>query len=254
LIARGATGARDEVCRRLASAPPGSTGLLEHLCCAWRLEPPTGWRLELDGDSAAVGVEPAMALVRETSSEVLGSPTPDFTDALAYAPERWDAMLSVMAGTPLLSSQGSTVADAGWMRRLGADRVLATTAADWASEWQTLLCSRLEDAAREKPALATALGPVLAGFAPIIKGKEKVLGYRLAPFPFVVSAIAFLARLRAWRLIEPHLPGLTRNDLDRLVLQARQWAPERLERELLLADLLIGTWGDTPATSEASRA
>jgi hypothetical protein len=234
-----------------ALLPPEGEAFAPDTSVLWRTAPPEGWRLRLAGVNGEVPVADDTELVREASSELHGVPVPDFTDALAYSPERWTSMLGFLGNPPLLSAHGATVADAQWLRRFGAEPAAARGGGDWAMEWQGILRSKLEEAAARTPALAPVVAPTLAGFARIAKPRE--VGYRLAAFPFVVSAVAVLARLRAWRMIDTNIQGLTRNVLDSLVREAHQWAPDRFERELLLADLLVGTWGEHAPPGEESR-
>ncbi|MBM3954147.1 MAG: c-type cytochrome [Planctomycetes bacterium] len=90
LVARGAAGQRPEIVRRLAAAVPPSTGLLEHLCAAWRLAPPTDaeraawlghaapvvrqWTIRLTGDAGRVSPATLAGLcdlaTRETDAAV----------------------------------------------------------------------------------------------------------------------------------------------------------------------------------------
>jgi putative heme-binding domain-containing protein len=136
LIARGATGARDEVCRRLASAPPGSTGLLEHLCCAWRLEPPT--------DSEITGwLGHGDPLIRQWTIRLVGdagvvSPTVLAGIHAVAACETDPAVRSQLAATarrlPVVDARGILLAMLATDSAVDADDIHVPLLVWWASE------------------------------------------------------------------------------------------------------------------------
>jgi putative membrane-bound dehydrogenase-like protein len=100
LVARGATATRGEICRRLLAAPSGAPGLLEHLCCAWRLALPSDaevvgwlahpdpivrqWTVRLAGDEGRVTSAVGSALARLAAAE----PVPEVRSQLAATARR----------------------------------------------------------------------------------------------------------------------------------------------------------------------